>query len=71
MFFIIYKELKYRQILIKYNVYLKKSYFTCENINKSYFTVENIKKSYFTGENIEKCTSHVKIYLLCILQVKF
>ena len=30
--FIIYKVIKYRKILIKYKVYLKKLYSTCENI---------------------------------------
>ena len=29
--FDIYKVMKYRKILIKYNVYSKKLYFTCEN----------------------------------------
>ena len=36
--FIVYKEMKYGKISIKYNVYLKNLYFTAVKIYKLYFT---------------------------------
>ena len=56
--FIIYKEMKYRKILIKYNAYFKKAVFHSR---------ENIKKLYFhCSENIS-CISRVKSDVLCFL----
>ena len=40
--FIIYKVSRYKKILIKYNLYLKKSY------------ISHVKKKYFTGEKGKK-----------------
>ena len=42
--------MKYRIILIKYNVYLKKLYFLCENIKSCISHVKIYNKLYFTGE---------------------
>ena len=36
----VYKVMINRKILIKYNVYLKKLYFTCENIKYNFFKGE-------------------------------
>ena len=52
--------MKYRNILIKYNGYLKNLYFTCENIKKLYFICENIKKYHFF--------SQVQLDVLCFLR---
>ena len=48
--FIIYKVMKYRKILIKYNAYLKKMYFTVVKISKVVFSLQWKYKLYFTGE---------------------
>ena len=55
-FFIIHKVMKYRKILIKYNVYLKSLYFTFEN-----------RLLYFTGEK-RSCISRVKLDVLHFLR---
>ena len=61
IFFIIYKVMKYRKILIKYNAYFKKAVFhSRENIKGCIFTAVKI------CENIS-CISRVKLDILCFL----
>ena len=57
-YFIIFKVMKYRKILIKYNAYLKKAVFHGR---------ENIKKVVFHSHENISCISWVKLDVLCFL----
>ena len=56
--FIVYKVIKYRKKIIKYNAYFKKTVFHSH---------ENIKKAVFHSRENISCISQVKLDVLCFL----